>query len=74
MTRILEGHTGVARILTRIVAQFYWQGMHANVRAFMQNCLVCQQVKFMTTPSASLLQPLPIPKQIWKELAIDFIT
>ncbi|WVZ14925.1 hypothetical protein V8G54_012491 [Vigna mungo] len=49
-------------------------GMNKDVQQFVQACLICQQAKMSHTLHAGLLQPLPIPKQIWEEIAIDFIT
>jgi len=60
--------------LARIVAQFYWKGMHHDIKVFVQQCLICQQAKMAITLPASVLQPLPIPYQIYGELAMDFIT
>jgi len=48
--------------------------MHHGIKLFVQQCLICQQAKMATTLPAGLLQPLPIPDQIWEELAMDFIT
>nr|KYP46454.1 Transposon Ty3-I Gag-Pol polyprotein [Cajanus cajan] len=73
-TSLLGGHAGMARTLARISAQFYWSGMQKDVKEFVQQCLVCQQAKSATTLPAGLLQPLPIPMQIWEDLAMDFIT
>lgn len=35
---------------------------------------LCQQAKSTNTLPAGLLQPLPIPMQIWDDVAMDFIT
>jgi len=69
----IGGHSGIARTLARVSSQFYWPGMAQDVKAYVQHCLICQQAKSSTTSPAGLLQPLPIPQQIWEDLAMDFI-
>lgn len=71
---MLGGHAGFARTLARISAQFFWHGMNRDIKAYVQNCLTCQQAKTEATLPAGLLQPLPIPDQIWEDLVMDFIT
>ena len=70
---LIGGHVGFIRTFARIIAQFYWKGMHKDIKEFVQTYLVCQQAKVANTLHASLLQPLPIPYQIWEDLAMDFI-
>lgn len=43
------------------------------VREYIRSCEICQKNKSEHTSSAGLLQPLPIPKKIWKDLSMDFI-
>nr|KYP71832.1 Transposon Ty3-I Gag-Pol polyprotein [Cajanus cajan] len=69
----IGGHSGIARTLARVSSQFYWPGMHQDIKSYVQQCLICQQAKSSTTLPAGLLQPLPIPQQIWDDLAMDFI-
>nr|KYP37665.1 Transposon Ty3-I Gag-Pol polyprotein [Cajanus cajan] len=64
---------GIARTLARVSSQFYWPGMHQDIKSYVQQCLIYQQAKSSTTLPAGLLQPLPIPQQIWDDLAMDFI-
>ncbi|WVZ18389.1 hypothetical protein V8G54_005711 [Vigna mungo] len=71
---LLGGHSGFTRTLQRIAAQFYWHGMQKDIKEFVQNCLICQQAKHVTTLPCGLLEPLPIPTQIWEDVAMDFIT
>lgn len=47
--------------------------MKAQVRAFVAKCSICQQAKYLTLSPAGLVQPLPIPKQNWKDISMDFI-
>ncbi|KAD3640471.1 hypothetical protein E3N88_29694 [Mikania micrantha] len=69
----LAGHGGFLKTMKRISAQFYWPKLARDVRSFVQNCLVCQRNKYDTLSPAGLLQPLPIPVQIWEDLSMDFI-
>ncbi|WVY94508.1 hypothetical protein V8G54_033596 [Vigna mungo] len=45
-----------------------------DVKHFAQNCLICQQAKSVNSLPLGLLQPLPVPTQIWEDVAMDFIT
>lgn len=68
------GHAGVARTLSRIQANFFWPAMKTDVQAFVEECTVRQQAKHSQMHPAGLLQPLPIPQQIWEDVSMDFIT
>lgn len=70
----IGGHSGITRTLARISAQFYWHNMRTDIRQFIHQCAVCQQAKTPNQLSAGLLQPLPIPQQVWEDVAMDFIT
>lgn len=48
--------------------------MKPEIVSFVENCLICQQAKISQLQPASLLSPLPILRQIWNDVAMDFIT
>jgi hypothetical protein len=48
--------------------------MKQEIKDFVQQCLICQQAKYDTRAPAGLLQPLPIPEQVWEDVAMNFIT
>ncbi|XP_061353556.1 uncharacterized protein LOC133298304 [Gastrolobium bilobum] len=48
--------------------------MRKDVKSFVRECQICQQVKYETSKSSGLLQPLPIPEGVFEELSMDFIT
>ncbi|GAU41241.1 hypothetical protein TSUD_97760 [Trifolium subterraneum] len=70
----IGGHAGITRTLARIKSQFYWPDMKQYIVEYVQKCVVCQQAKTTNTSPAGLLQPLPIPSQVWEDIAMDFIT
>ncbi|KAH9685457.1 hypothetical protein KPL70_013962 [Citrus sinensis] len=71
-TRI-GGHSGVLRTYKRLAQQFYWPAMFRTVQQYVNNCETCQRTKATTLRPAGLLQPLPIPCQVWDDITLDFI-
>jgi transposase InsO family protein len=55
------------------VCQFYWPGITNDVRCFVWNYYLCGSNKVWRKWKHSLLKPLPIPKQKWQEISINFI-
>ena len=47
--------------------------MYQTVQEYIKKCETCQKVKSETMPPAGLLQPLPIPCQVWDDITLDFI-
>jgi len=68
------GHDGVIKTLKRLSTNFYWQHMRKEIKDFVARCLVCQQTKYSTSKPSGLLQPLPIPSNVWEDISLDFIT
>ncbi|CAJ2641138.1 unnamed protein product [Trifolium pratense] len=73
-TSPIGGHAGITRTIARITSQFYWPDMKTDIWDYVQKCVICQQAKTIHTSPAGLLQPLPIPSQVWEDIAMDFIT
>ena len=68
------GHSGLKPTLTKIAASFYWPGLTRDTKEFIQHCSVCQQNKYLPKKPQGLIQPLPIPHQVWEDIFVDFIT
>ena len=47
--------------------------MNQDIRNFVAKCDVCQCNKGETVKSPGILQLLPIPPAIWKDISMDFI-
>nr|GEU59179.1 Ty3/gypsy retrotransposon protein [Tanacetum cinerariifolium] len=67
------GHSGVQATLKRIITYVFWKKMRKEVKMFVRNCNVCQIFKPELVPYPGLLQPLPIPNQIWTKISMDFV-
>lgn len=61
------------RTYRRLARSLYWQGMKQSITNFVQECVVCQRNKYQASSPAGLLQPLPIPSEIWEDISMDFI-
>ena len=68
-----SGHEGVLKTYHRVKRGFYWLCMKSDVKRFVSECTVCQQHKYETIALPGLLQPLPIPQGIWRDISMDFI-
>lgn len=67
------GHGGVVKTQRRLAETFYWQGMLTDICRYVAACQTCQRHKYSTLAPGGLLQPLPIPEQIWEDLSMDFV-
>lgn len=64
----LGGHSGVAPSYYRLKRHFTWKGMKQDVESFVK-----QQAKHSLNHPLGLLQPLPIPEGVWRDLSMDFV-
>ncbi|WVZ14456.1 hypothetical protein V8G54_012022 [Vigna mungo] len=69
----IGGHSGYFRTFKRVAGVLYWEGMKRDIKEFVMQCAVCQCNKTETLAPAVLLQPLPIPTQVWSDISMDFI-
>ncbi|PNX76538.1 hypothetical protein L195_g032490, partial [Trifolium pratense] len=67
------GHSGYLRTYKKISGVVYWEGMRKCIKEYVEACEVCQRNKYQTLSPGGLLQPLPIPTQVWTDISMDFI-
>lgn len=67
-----SGHEGVQKTLHRLRASFYNKHLNRLVRDYVRGCSVCQCHKSEHLHPAGLLQPLPVPSEVWSDIAMDF--
>jgi hypothetical protein len=68
-----DGHEGVQRTLHRLRRDFHFPNMKQLVQDFVKVCIVCQRYKSEHLNPAGLLMPLPVPHNVWTDIALDFV-
>lgn len=69
----MGGHSGQEATYKRLPQFFYWPRMQQDVTAYVSSCDTCQRIKIDNTFPGGLLQPFPIPNQVWEDISLDFI-
>ena len=67
------GHAGALKTFHRLAIGWYWKGMKKDVVNYVSQCEICQRNKSQALSPAGLLQPLPVPNQVWEDVAMDFV-
>ncbi len=68
----MAGHLGQATTLNRLMARFFWPGIHENVRRWCAACRECQLVNPPASPKAPL-RPLPLMQVPFEQIGMDLI-
>ncbi|EOY08215.1 Uncharacterized protein TCM_022557 [Theobroma cacao] len=66
-------HEWCQKTLQRVSTDFYWTGMKRQVEDMVKTCEICQRNKSDHLQPTGILQPLPIPTQVWSDISMDFI-
>ncbi|KAJ8050799.1 hypothetical protein HOLleu_04137 [Holothuria leucospilota] len=70
---VLGGHQGTKRTLDKILTNFYWPGIGADVRRFCQSCNVCQRTITKGRVPKVPLGDMPIIDTPFERIAIDLV-
>ncbi len=68
----MAGHLGKAKTRERLMAQFFWPGIHENVHRWCVACWECQLVNPPATAKAAL-RPLPLMEVPFEKIGMDLI-
>src|ERR1700761_6071685 len=70
----LAGHGGTAKTTELVSLQYYWPRMRETIKRYVRNCDICQRSKAVRHAPYGMLLPNEVPDQLWKSIAMDFIT
>jgi hypothetical protein len=70
----LAGHCGTARTLELVTQNYWFLGINAFVKDYVNSYFLCQQAKTPHHLCHRELASLPIPTTLWKGFTYDFIT
>jgi hypothetical protein len=68
------GYFGFNKTLELISRDFWWPQIWKVVKKIVLSCNTCSKLKNPRHCPYGLLQPLPIPRQPWSSVSMDFIT
>jgi hypothetical protein len=68
----LVGHFGHDKTFAKLNESYFWPGMRADIKIFVDRCRICQHSKGKRQ-NAGFYQPLPIPERSWDAVSMDFI-
>jgi hypothetical protein len=68
----LMGRFRIAKTLDVLHEHFYWSNMKRDVQIICDRCITYRQAKSRVMPHG-LYTPLPVPKEPWVDVSMDFI-
>jgi hypothetical protein len=68
----LAGHFCHDKTFAQLSSLYYWPGMRADVKKFVDRCKNFQHAE-RKRQNTGLYQPLPIPERPWDEISMDFV-
>ena len=69
-----SGHVGAGNTERNIATHHWWPNLRQEVIQYVKVCPVCQRNRKSTHTAYGELQSLPVPKDTWTSVSMDFIT
>ena len=70
---ILSRHFSQSKILSIIHHEYTWPGLRTFINNFCKSCTTCMRSKSQRYKLYGFLKQLPVPKQPWNSISMDFI-
>ncbi|XP_062603479.1 uncharacterized protein LOC134265246 [Saccostrea cucullata] len=70
---LLAGHLGTQRTLARVTSEFFWPGMHSEVRRYCQSCDICQRTVHKGKIQKVPLERMPLIDEPFQRVAVDLV-
>ena len=70
---IMSGHQGVKRTYERVIAHFYWPGVHGDVVRYCRSCDICQRTIAKGRNTKTPLSKMPLIERPFQRVAVDLI-
>ena len=68
------GHPGRFKTAELILWNYWWPRIQGDVRAYVDGCSRCQQMKTFPAKPMGKLSPNKTPQKIWQYISVDLIT
>ena len=70
---IMSGHQGVKKIYDRVVAHFFWPGVHGDVVRYCHSCDICQRTVTKGKLTKTPLGKMPLIEITFQRVAVDLV-
>ena len=69
----LAGHPGRYKTHELITRNYWWPGIHRDIRKYVEGCEECQRAKPIRQSPHNPLHPHDVPSEPWQVISVDLI-
>ena len=70
---LMSGHLGADRTVNKVLAEFFWPGIQADVRRFCRSCDICQRTTAKGKTRKVPLAKMPVIDEPFRRVAVDLV-